>query len=179
MERVIYSSLGYYDEDTKESVDIVKGYCEANEIDIDALDLSDRIEIFNEDNEEWYECEILNLGKKTGGNILAIVDIGTWNGRKNGYKKLSNNLSDVLMGHGSIDGMKLYFDGFNVRSNQYHHDGVNFILYRELREDTNYEILLNKIYNGEEISSSCLNRYTRSLRRYMNEVYGFSNKISA
>lgn len=121
----------------------------------------------------FFEDELLNLSKKLPNNIIAIADIGRWNGRVQGYKILGNNLNEVVSSSIGCDEKEVYCDAYNVRATGYHHDGRNHVLFRELREDRNIDNFLDKIYNNETISSSTLNYYTKSLRPYVQEVYGF------
>lgn len=46
-------------------------------------------------------------------------------------------------------------------------------MFREVRPDVDIEKLFDKIYNNEPISKATLNRYTRSLRRYVKQIYGW------
>lgn len=39
--------------------------------------------------------------------------------------------------------------------------------------DVDIEKLFDKIYNNKPISKATLNRYTRSLRRYVKQIYGW------
>lgn len=125
-----------------------------------------------EDIDMSFEDELLNLNKKLPNNIIAIADMGLWNGRVQGYKILGNNLNEVVSSTIGCDEKEVYCDAYNVRAVGYHHDGRNYVLYRELREDRNIDNFLEKIYNNETISSSTLNYYTKSLRPYVHEVYG-------
>lgn len=119
-----------------------------------------------------YEDEMVNLNKQLSGRILAIADLGLWNGRVQGYRILSDNLNEVISFGMSCDEREVYCDAYNVRATGYHHDGCNSVLFRELREDRNIDNFLEKIYNNETISNSTLNYYTKSLRPYIKEVYG-------
>lgn len=123
---------------------------------------------------DWsYEDQLCILNVKTEGNIIAIANMGLWHGRRLGYKILDkNNLKEVLC-CGNEDYNHLYYDGFNVYKKAIHHDGTNLIMFREVRPDVNIEKLCDKIYNNEEISNATLNRYTRSLRRYVKNIYGW------
>lgn len=120
-----------------------------------------------------YDDELVNLKVPTTNRIIAIADLGLWNGRKQGYK-VSNNrmLSDVLT-IGNEEYNHLYYDGFNVRKDSTHHDGTNHILFREFKDNVDEDKFMNMVYNGEPISNEVLNRYTRSLRRYVKQVYGW------
>lgn len=139
-------------------------------VNIDNEDVWDRI--YNEI--DWsFDDEIRNLDVETKGDIIAIANMGLWHGRRLGYKILDkNNLKEVLC-CGNEDYNHLYYDGFNVYKEAIHHDGTNFILFREVRPDVNIEGLCDMIYNNEDISKSTLNRYTRSLRRYVKKIYGW------
>lgn len=118
-----------------------------------------------------YEDEECNLDKELDGRILAMADMGLWYGRRTGYKVLSNNLKDILSGIG-CDEFRVYADKYNVKAEGYHHDGRNYVEYRELREDRNYQNLLDKLYSGEPVSRACINYYTKSLRGKIKEIYG-------
>ena len=124
-----------------------------------------------ETDEYWFDDEVLNLKKTTEGMILAIADIGTWRGSFQGYKLLSN-----IMYAGNVDGIAyttLYYDGHNVRKEVVHHDGTDRIMFREVRPNVNIDKLCERIYNGEYISNRTLNYYTRSLKRYVKNIYGW------
>lgn len=117
-----------------------------------------------------FKCTCDDLNKETG-KILCIASLGLWNGRKSGYKLLGSNLKEIL--YCAIgDYYKLEYDGFNVVATDSHHDGTNYYTFRELKEDTNYDILLDKLYSGTATKSD-INRYTRSLRRYVKKIYGW------
>lgn len=125
-----------------------------------------------EDIDMFFRDELLNLDKKLPNNIIAIADMGLWSGRVQGYKILGNNLNEVVSSTIGCDEKEVYCDAYNVRAVGYHHDGRNYVLYRELREGRNIDNFLEKIYNNETISSSTLNYYTKSLRPYVQKIYG-------
>ena len=108
--------------------------------------------------------------------ILAIAKVGTWRGSFPGYKLLTEKLLSNIMYAGNVDGIAyttLYYDGHNVRKTVAHHDGTNHIMFREVRPNVNIDKLCERIYNGEYISNSTLNYYTRSLKRYVKNIYGW------
>lgn len=125
-----------------------------------------------EDIDLTYEAEVMNLNKKLSGRVIAIADLGLWNGRVSGYKVLGNNLNEVVQFGMSCDDREVYCDAYNVRATGHHHDGTNYVLFRELREDRDVDKFLDKIYNNEEIGTNTLNYYTKSLRPYIKELYG-------
>jgi hypothetical protein len=124
-------------------------------------------------NNYYFDDELGNLnGIHTEEPIIAIADMGLWNGRRQGYKVCGTSLSSILT-VGNNDDIHLYYDGFNVRKTSYHHDGTNYILFREFKPGVNQDKFIDLIYSGETIDSKTLNRYTRSLRKYVKSVYGF------
>lgn len=126
--------------------------------------------IIEDMNMEYLYDERYNLNTEVDGRILVIGDLGLWDGRKQGYKILNNNISDIL--YSDYSGYcEWYSDGHNIKGIESHHDGTNYYEYRVIREDRNIENLLDAIYNGEEISRSKLNYYTKSLHPYIAEIY--------
>lgn len=125
----------------------------------------------NYDADYYLEDERMNLDIPTDGRILVIADLGLWNGRRQGYKIINGNVSNIL--YDDADYVEWYSDGYNIKATAHHHDGTNYYEYREIREDKNIDNLLNTIYNGEEITRRQLNYYTKSLHPYVAEVYGW------
>ena len=123
--------------------------------------------------DSWYDCERANLNKELEGRILCIASMGLWNGRKSGYKILGRNLKEVLTCGIGCDEKEVFYDGFNVQATGYHHDGRNYVEFREIREDKNIDTLLEKIYNNIPVSRKEINYYTRSLRPYVKKIYGW------
>ncbi|MCK9544851.1 MAG: hypothetical protein M0R03_22790 [Novosphingobium sp.] len=131
----------------------------------------DILEYVSYTSELDYEDEVDNLTVTLDGKILAIADLGLWNGRVNGYDILSNNLSDILTRH-NADRFMLYSDGRDILKTATHHDGTNYIVYREIKNMDNIENLISKIYDNKEITRSTLNYYTKSLLPAVRAVYG-------
>ena len=125
-----------------------------------------------DDIDFWFEAEECNLNKRLDGRILAMANMGLWYGRRSGYKILGHNLNEVLTSSIGCDEKEVYFDGYNIKAEGYHHDGRNFVEFRELRNDRNYDKLLDKIYMNKPISRSELNYYTKPLGKYIKEIYG-------
>ena len=122
-------------------------------------------------NELDFEAEMVNLDVKLPGKILVIASLGLWNGRRSGYKIMGNNLNEILTA--SIgDLYEVYFDGYNIKAKDTHHDGTNYYEFRLIRNDRNIDILLEKIYD-DDFSRQDINNYTRSLAPYIREVYGW------
>lgn len=154
----------YTDEEIKAMIS------EYQEISVDDISEEDIIEERNFLDEMNYQDELDNLNQETK-KLVCIASLGLWNGKKQGYKILNNNLTNLL--NVSIgDYYHLYYDGYNIRAKDSHHDGTNYYLFRELKTDTNYNILLDKLYSGTATQAD-INRYTKSLRPYVKEIYGW------
>lgn len=167
--RIIWSNINLDIEDWRDGY---KEYLEMNDMDEDPNDEDAIREWMYDLNNEYIDDERVNLDKKVDGKILVIGDIGRWNGRVNGYKIIDScKISDIL--YTDCDYVEWYGDGHNIRCTAHHHDGTNHYLYRVIRKDRNIDNLLDAIYNGEEITSSKLNYYTRSLYTDVAKIYGW------
>lgn len=122
-------------------------------------------DIMNECNfleSTWFDDELSELSSVDEGyGLIAIADLGRWNGRFSGYKEIKQ-LCTVM--YSSCDYERVYVDSNgDLRKEESHHDGSNSILYRYWKEgltDEQKENFLNKIYNGE-CTSKDITRYTR------------------
>ncbi len=99
-----------------------------------------------------------------GAPILAVADMGLWNGRKSGYKLIkSGNLADCFVEIGSADSASWYIDERGELCADFaHHDGVNHIRYRAIRpgmKEKTVRDLCAKIASQEEFERS-LSRVT-------------------
>lgn len=142
-----------------------------NKIDISEQDLNDFIE---QDYSNWYSCELDNLDSELQGRVIAIADLGLWNGRRKSYKIMNCNLNSVLEACGG-DYLKVYTDRYDVKSVAVHHDGVNYITYRMLKPNlTEVQIdnFLSKLASGD-FTKKDISRYTISLRNKINQIYGW------
>ena len=166
---IIWSNMNLDIEDWRDGY---KEYMDSNDIDADPNDDDAVYAWMTETNDLYFDDEYANLNNELDGRILVIADLGLWNGRKQGYKILGKNIHDILCS-GAYDYTEWYGDGHNIRCITHHHDGTNHYLYRVIREDRNIDNLLDAIYNGEEITNSKLNYYTKSLYKPVANVYGW------
>lgn len=131
------------------------------------------------DDEVW-ECYYEDLNMYFGdlqqevssmkiGKVLMIADLGFWNGRKQGYK--ITNSSNMF--YSDADYIEIYADGKDIKSENSHHDGTNYITYREIKEGVDISKLTDKIYAGEEITAHMLGYYTNSLYPKFKKHYGW------
>lgn len=169
---IIWSNINLDIEDWRDGY---KEWLEINEIDDrDPNDEEDIHDWMVETNNEYLYDEKANLNHEVDGRILVIADLGFWNGRSSGYVIRKSNMKEIFNINGrGFDYAEFYGDGYNIRGIEHHHDGTNYYLYRVIREDRNIDNLLEAIYNGEEISRSKLNYYTKSLYKDVAEVYGW------
>lgn len=147
----------------------IEDYKEEDTKDIDTNDndfitfLHDTLELFMQDTLDNLDYELKN-------NIIVIADLGLWDRRvKTAYKWIGSNLKNIL--YSDCDYIKIYIKNNNIRSTQIHHDGTNYLLFRELKDNKYRDILENKLYNGS-ITSKDISRYTKSLVPYIKEIYG-------
>ena len=167
----IWKSYGMYDSKEVEELEQYEreNLKENGFDDYETVDVTDSI---YESIDMSFDDEQSNLYRILDGRILAIADMGLWNGRRSGYKILGNNLNEVLTCGIGCDEKEIYCDSYNVLARGYHHDGTNYVEFRELKENTNYDVLLEKLYNNEEVTREDVRKYTKSLRPYVKQVYG-------
>lgn len=122
----------------------------------------------------WFEDEQYELKRVSEGPVLAIADLGLWNGRRQGYKELKS-LEDVM--YSSCDYEKVYVDSNgDLRKEETHHDGSNTILYRYWKDgltDVQRENFLDKLYNGKATQRD-VTRYTRKAGLEIANAFGWT-----
>ena len=122
----------------------------------------------------WFDAEVGNLNKRLTTEVIAIADLGLWDGRRSGYKILGNNLNDIF--NVTEDYNIWTYDRYNVRGKLIHHDGTNYVLYRAFKDgltEEQKEHFCDAIYHGK-CNERMISRYTRSLVPDVAEVYGFT-----
>ena len=123
----------------------------------------------------WFEDELSELARVDEGyGLVAIADLGRWNGRFSGYKEVKQ-LCTVM--YSSCDYERVYVDSNgDLRKEESHHDGSNSILYRYWKEgltDGQKENFLDKIYRGEATQKD-ITRYTRKAGLGIANAYGWT-----
>lgn len=104
--------------------------------------------------------------------VIAIIELGLWNGVHKGYHILKSNLNEIMNTLG-CDDIEVYINHGNVKAKHYHHDGTNNVTFRQIRNADNIERLEDRIISGQEISSSLMNYYTKSLVPEVRSIFGF------
>lgn len=163
------------DMDVDDWKDDYKEFLELNDIDGDPEDEDAIIKWMYETNNEYLDDERTNLHIHTDGRVIAIANLGFWDGRKIGYKLLGHNVNDCLQFEQDCDYAEFYCDRYDLCSTQYHHDGSHYITYREFRPNITRDQADNfcwKLYEGKATRKD-ITRYTRSLKPYVKKVYGW------
>lgn len=162
-EHVIYDSYNVYEDNREAAIEFLK----------DAEESLTEENIMRECdflNEVWFEDELNELRRVSEGDLIAIADVGRWNGRFSGYKDIKC-LDDVM--YSSCDYEKIYVDSNgDLRKEESHHDGRNSILYRYWKDGINRELFKQKIYSGE-VTQKDITRCTRKAGVGIAEVYGW------
>jgi hypothetical protein len=132
----------------------------------------EKMEAIVQMNSDYLDDERMNLDVTTDGRILVIADLGLWNGRHSGYRILKDYNINEILSDSDCEYMKWYSDGRDIRFTGHHHDGTNHYLYREIREDKDIDVLLQKIYEGKAERKD-ITKYTKSILPYVAKVYGW------
>lgn len=163
---VIWSNRDLDLEDWRETL-------EENYPEMDDYGLTDMRYQANDDN---LPDERANLDIQVGGDILAVADLGRWDGRVIGYKLIeSGNIKDCLYTNCEYCEWYVDRDG-EFRCDESHHDGTNHIYYRKFREgvsEEQKEDLLADIYD-HKAKQEDIDRLTDKLGEAIGKVYGWN-----
>ena len=137
----------------------------------------DAIRSMNDDYREDEEYALNDIEKNLpkGWSIICIGSLGLWDGVHMGYKFI-DSLEDAL--YSDDDYYELYCDGYHLRARGSHHDGNNgytFLLFSGNKDylTTGEDKFLYDLVYGHHISKARWHKYTRSLRPYLKEYYGW------
>ena len=172
MKKILWTSYIDVDDDWKENF---SEYIEINELDTDPNDEYALEEYVQETNCMYLEDLKSELDIKLKNPIIAIADLGLWNGRHSGYKLINScNIKDCF--HSNCDYVEWSVDGHgNLVSEQSHHDGTNYLVYRELKDglsEKQIDNFLEKIYHNA-FSGRDISRYTRKIGPEIGKVFGW------
>lgn len=156
---IFTDDYGYYKESAIENL-------KANKIELTEKNINDEIYMLMD---MYLQDETDNLNYPT--NIIAIADIGLWNGRVKGYK-LFNNLNQIF--NCMQDYNEFYVEGSTLKATVHHHDGTNFINFYVIDMDKNgVQDFLDDIYYQRKISKSRFYKYCKSAGKLVKKIYGF------
>lgn len=116
--------------------------------------------------------EYLNLNVECG-QIIAIADLGLWDGRHSAYKLNGKGSLNAIfdMVHG--DDYEIFVEGNDVKAVVHHHDGTNYITFREVRKDRDIKKICDMLYNQKEVSNRLISAYTKPLGKLVANIYGW------
>lgn len=116
--------------------------------------------------------EYLNLNVECG-QIIAIADLGLWDGRHSAYKLNGKGSLNAIfdMVHG--DDYDIFVEGNDVKAVVRHHDGTNYITFREVRKDRDIKKICDMLYNQKEVSNRLISAYTKPLGKLVANIYGW------
>ena len=139
-------------------------------------DENEKWELVRRWNDEYLDDERANLNIPIPHGIIAIADLGLWNGRRSGYGKMDVfNIRDCLSGTCG-DYVTWYVDQLgDLRCEDCHHDGTNYYTYRAWKEgvgESAKENLKTKLYHGTATRRD-ITRVTRRLGDDIAHVYGW------
>lgn len=170
---VIYDSYDIYNEENMkaEKENFIENGFSEEEITQDML-----FSALCDSNRFWFDDAHSILAECSEGKVIAIADIGRWNGRVSGYKEIKD-LADIM--YSDCDYEKIYVDGNgDMRKEESHHDGSNSILYRYWKHgltQTQKDNFLDKIYSGKATSKD-VTRYTRKAGLDIADYFGWKVK---
>lgn len=126
-------------------------------------------------NADYLDDERANLDIQLNQPIIAIADIGRWDGRYSGYGMIeSGNIKDCL--ESGMDYKEWFVDKEgDLRFKGIHHDGTNYYLYRVLKDnitDEEIEDFQDKIIEGKATKAD-IEKYTDRLGDEIGKVYGW------
>ncbi len=140
------------------------------------LDEDDLTVKMYEINADYLGDERANLNIQCSTDIIVFGDIGTWQGRVEGYKFVkSGNIKDCLYAEHDLAEWYVDRDG-EFCSRQIHHDGTNYLYFRQFKRSVSYDEkqeLFDKFYDGKATQED-IDRVTDKLGDKIAEVYGWS-----
>lgn len=97
--------------------------------------------------------------------IIIVADVGRWNGRRVGIKRLEH-FEEIIDFMTRYDSFEIYIDRYDIRAIGHHHDGTDYILFRMLSDKIDWDTAERNILINKDTDSS-VKRYTRSLRKFL------------
>ena len=137
----------------------------------------ERMELMYELNAEYLEDERINLNIDMDNEIVAIADIGRWNGTFHGYKRVGT-IRDCL--YSTCDFAEFYVDkNGDLCCDETHHDGTNHIIFRAYRKNVteSQKVRFEELIFNRSETDADIRKYTRSLGSVISKVYGWKKAV--
>ena len=111
--------------------------------------------------------EFARMDREMNGTVVAIANVGRWNGRKNGFKKVES-MPAIFEFLGKYDEFELFIDRYNLKAIGHHHDGTDYVTFRLVPDKFDFEDFDCRMFTAadDEQWNRVAKRYTRSLRPY-------------
>lgn len=159
-ERIIFDSEGYTYDEAKKFLIEEQGI--ENPTDDEIYDEINECNAITFKDERF---EFVTRDKHIEGTVIAVANVGRWNGRKDGIKVLQG-FEDVMDFMTRYDSFKIYIDRYNIKGIGHHHDGTDYLTFKEMhpryfRNDIE-DIFISYDGDVDRFVKNC----TRSLRKY-------------
>ena len=167
MKHIIYTTENDFTEDFKDYEEA--NDCVLTEEQKEYLAFDWAVDNFN------YEKESLdNVNLKYNTPLIAVANLGRWNGRCIAYKEI-NEISDFIDWGGRYDFVEVYADRYNVNAILADHDGTTYATLRQLKPNRNYDNFTDKLLNckNEAEAKKLITSYTVSVVKAVSAVYGW------
>ena len=126
------------------------------------------------DNFKFEKENLDNVNLKYNTPLIAVANLGRWNGRCVAYKEI-NEISDFIDWGGCYDFVEVYADRYNVNAILADHDGTTYATLRQLKPNRSYDNFTNKLLNckNEAEAKKLITSYTVSVVKAVNVLYGW------
>ena len=151
-----------------------KDYEEANECTLTEEQKDDLAYNWAVDNFDAEKKNLEYVKLKYDTPLIAIANLGRWNGRCVGYKEI-DEISDFIDWNGRYDFVEVYADRYNVNAILSDHDGTTYATLRQMKPNRSYDNFVDKLLNcrNEAEAKKLITSYTVSVVKAVNELYGW------
>ena len=157
-----------------EDDDLLDCYLDNHNEDINTYDEDDFEEYCQEINDEYFDDDFGDYGNwkcspLANQKVAVIGSLGLWDGTKKIYPEVFENLQKAVYAC-LEDYNNIYEDQYgNLHIEAHHHDGTNYILFKELKSNVDSDSMENDLIwsnlTPDEFEDK-INFYTKSLRKY-------------
>lgn len=133
-------------------------------------------DLLRDENENWFWSEWENLNETLDGSIIAIRDVGCWDGRRFGVAEIGDNLRNILDDTIATQADYEWYVGEDgdVHQTTIHHDGRNHTRYRLVKDwDAMYDALDERLADSDLRSQEeYILANSESIWPYIAEIWG-------
>lgn len=146
-----------------------------NEEHPDVTDEDEQWQLVEELNDEYLECEKMNLDFPC--KAIAIGSVGLWNRTVRGYILLDNLKEALSADNLGVDAScycTWWVEGDDMFGEFSHHDGCNYFTYFILKDGEDAEIFWERLINeNEEPTPDEIFKYLTPAGIKVREIYGY------